>query len=104
MFAVAAARGDFLQPIQISALKSDDANPVHLAKFQLPAMKSTAGNIDRVMVHALAPRKRFQKKTRLLAAAAAEFGDSERTFQASNNIGRIALQRTHPGAAQSIFG
>src|SRR5271156_6488856 len=104
MFAVAASRGYFLQPIQISALKSDDAHPAHLAKFLLTAMKTAAGNIVRVIVHALAPRKRFQKKTRLLAAAAAEFGDYERTFQARNNIGRIALQQTHSGAAQSIFG
>src|SRR5271154_4082407 len=104
MFAVAAPRGHFLQPVQVGALKSDDAHPVHLAKFLLTTMKSAAGNIDGVIVHALAARKRFQQKTRLLAAAAAEFGDYERTVQARNNIGRIALQQTHSGAAQSIFG
>ena len=45
-FAVAPARGHFLQAVQIGALEADDADAIHLAEFLLAAMRARCPEIS----------------------------------------------------------
>ena len=88
VFAFAAARRHFSKPLEIRALEADDADFIDVAQFLLAAIERAAGNIDRIIVDALAARQRLEQPARFLAAAAAEFRDDHPARAAARRFPR----------------
>src|SRR5579862_1509843 len=103
LFAFAALRGHLAKSIEIRALESHDTYEVDTAKLELTAKQRAAGNIDRIVVHALPPRERLQQPPRLLPAAAAELRHHHGTGHPLDDVRSVPLEQPHSRAAQSVL-
>ena len=102
-FVSAPPRRYFPQAVQIGAFKSHDAYRVHLAQFLLAAEERAAGNVDRVIIHALPAGQGLEQPARLLAASASQFRNNHGAGHALDNFARVSVQACACPRGQAIL-
>src|SRR5580658_4426927 len=104
MLAGPPVRGHLHQAIKILALKPHDADRINVAELALAHGQSGAGYFDRIIKCRLPPAECLQYPAGLLATAAAQFGDRERSVQARYDLTSMLLQQTFIGSRESVLG
>jgi hypothetical protein len=104
MLATLATGSDLQQAIEILALKTYDADGIDVAEFALTPSQSRTGYLDGEVTGGPAATERFKQPTSFLAAAAAQFNDSNVPGKAINNFARVAPQQSFVGASEPVLG
>src|SRR5690348_10254959 len=97
------ARRNVEQPVQVSAFETHDADGIDPPELLPAARKSRSRNVDGIVRHRLAARKRFENPARFRSASGAKFCDGHGRRQTIHNFFRVALEQTCARARKPVL-
>src|SRR5579863_3807260 len=86
-------RGDLEQAVEILPFKADDADGIDVPELAFAHSQRGARYFNRIIKSALAATERFEQPAGFLAAATAQFCDSDRSRQPLHDLARVPAQQ-----------